>query len=155
MCFSTPARDAVSEDDTVSQAFREWVGESHWRWIKDCNPLELVRQIRADQIDILVDLRDILKAIDWMPFVIERLRTSQLAGLSCQYGNESNGLPSSDAIVEPHALADDYSTETIWHLPNGFHALKWGMTCRSQPNPPALKTVTLHLALSIISIRLV
>ena len=67
-------RDAVSEDDAVSQAFRGWVGESHWRWIKDCNPFELVRQIRSDQIDILVDLRDILKAIDWMPFVIERLR---------------------------------------------------------------------------------
>ena len=61
----------------------------------------------------------------------------------------------SDAIVEPHALADAYSTETIWHLPNGFHALEMGDDLPEPAAPLAFKTVILHLALSIILIRLV
>lgn len=138
--FFYSQRDAVSEDDTVSQAFRKWVGESHWRWIKDCNPLELVRQIRADQIDILVDLSGHSKG-NRLDAFCNRAAPVQVSwlGFPASTGMSQMDYRFSDAIVEPHALADAYSTETIWHLPHGFHALEMGNDLPEPSEPPCLK----------------
>lgn len=138
--FFYSQRDAVSEDDAVSKAFREWVGESNWRWIKEMHPLELVRQIRADQIDILVDLSGHSKG-NRLDAFCNRAAPVQVSwlGFPASTGMSQMDYRFSDSIVEPHALADAYSSETIWHLPNGFHALEMGDDLPEPSEPPCLK----------------
>lgn len=138
--FFYSQRDAVSEDDAVSQVFREWAGDSNWRWIKGLTPLELVRQIRADKIDILVDLSGHSKG-NRLDAFCNRAAPVQVSwlGFPASTGMSQMDYRFSDALVEPHALADTYSTETIWHLPDGFHALEMSRDLPQPAEPPCLK----------------
>lgn len=97
----------------------------HWRDVFEKNDDELEDRIRADRIDILVDLAG-HSGNNRLPLFIRRPAPVQVSWLG--YPN-TTGLRSidyrfSDAIVEPPGPADARSSETIYRLPNGFHVFR-------------------------------
>ena len=94
----------------------------HWRAILGASDEEVATQIRADGIDILVDLaghtgdgRLLAFARRPAPVQVAWLGYPQTTGVSAV------DYRLSDAIVEPLAEADAISAEKIIRLPNGFH----------------------------------
>lgn len=138
--FLYSQRDPVSGDDQVSKEFRNWVGASHWRWIKDLGAARLLRQVREDRIDILVDLSG-HTAENRLDVFCNRGAPVQVSWLGYP---ATTGVPAmdyrfSDAIVEPEGEADTYSSESIWRLPNGFHAINFAADLPEVSPPPMLK----------------
>ncbi len=114
-CYS----NSIIVDDTTRalQAASE-----QWRTILGASDEEVAAQIRADSIDILVDLaghtgdgRLLTFARRPAPIQVAWLGYPQTTGLSAM------DYRLSDAVVEPPGEADGLSAETIVRLPRGFH----------------------------------
>lgn len=138
--FLYSQRDPVVQDDAVSKAFRAWVGDTHWRWINRSAPDRLLNLIRADQIDILVDLAGHTKD-NRLDAFCNRAAPVQVSwlGYPASTGVAQMDYRFSDAIVEPAEIADEWSTEQIWRLPNGFHTLAMPEGLPEPVAPPCLK----------------
>lgn len=122
--FFYSQRDPVSEYDDISKLFFEWAGESHWRWIKDVDNRRLLNQVREDRIDILIDLAG-HSSQNRLDVFCNRGAPVQVnwLGAPTSTGVANIDYRLSDSIVEPEGDADRYSSEKIWRLPNGFHAI--------------------------------
>ncbi|MFP4157801.1 MAG: hypothetical protein ACLFU4_09310, partial [Opitutales bacterium] len=138
--FLYSQRDPVSQHDAVSREFCEWAGEAHWRWVRNLDNIALLRQVREDRIDILVDLAG-HSSENRLDVFCNRGAPVQVTWLGAP---ATTGIPEidyrfSDAIVEPEGAADELSSERIWRLPNGFHAINLpeGLP---EPAPPPMLT---------------
>ncbi len=114
-CYS----NSLIVDDTT-RALQ--TASDHWRQILGASDEEVSAQVRADGIDILVDLaghtgdgRLLTFARQPAPVQVAWLGYPQTTGVSAV------GYRFSDTIVDPPGEADALSTETIVRLPNGFH----------------------------------
>ncbi len=127
-------------DDTLSKVFRDHVGAGFWRWTRGWTTDRLWTQIRRDGIDILVDLAG-HTGYNRLDVFARRAAPVQVSWLG--YAN-TTGLSQmdyrfSDAIVEPEGEADERSSETIYRLPNGFHAFGLPKELPPVEDPPCLK----------------
>ncbi|MCB1120894.1 MAG: hypothetical protein KJT03_05055, partial [Verrucomicrobiae bacterium] len=138
--FIYSGRDPVTLDDPVSKEFRRSVGEDHWRWTCKMSDQELFNLIRKDKIDILVDLSGHTTG--------NRMKVFAMRGAPVQVSwlgyPHSTGVPTidyriSDEIVEPRDEAEQWSTEKIVRLPNGFHAIRMPDHLPEPGPPPCLK----------------
>lgn len=122
--FLYSQRDRVAMDDAISREFRVFVGDDHWRWIAQVPPKELVEMIRKDRIDVLVDLAG-HSAKNNIDAILHRSAPVQVhwLGFAASTGAENMDYRISDEITEPRGLSEHLSTETIWRLPRGFHAI--------------------------------
>ena len=114
-CYS----NNVIVDDTT-RALR--AASDGWREIAGTSDEAVAAQIRADGIDVLVDLaghtgdgRLLTFARKPAPVQVAWLGYPQTTGL------EAMDYRLSDALVEPPGEADELSAETIVRLPRGFH----------------------------------
>jgi protein O-GlcNAc transferase len=144
--FLYSQRDPVGGDDEISKEFRAFAGESHWRWIKNLGPARLLKQVREDQIDILVDLSG-HSTENRLDLFCNRGAPVQVAwlGYPCSTGVREIDYRFSDAIVEPEGESDKYSSERIWRLPNGFHAIGFSADLPEPSPPPILQNGYLTL----------
>jgi len=131
-------RNRTSEFDDVSKVFFEWAGESHWRWIKEADNLRLLKMVREDRIDILVDLagHSMNNRLDVFCNRGAPVQVSWL-GAPGTTGVVEMDYRFSDAIVEPEGESDRHSSEKIWRLPNGFHAITFP-EATPEPSPPPM-----------------
>jgi predicted O-linked N-acetylglucosamine transferase (SPINDLY family) len=107
------------EDDFNHKWFRNKVDVSYY-----CNghPQETAAQIRADEIDILIDLDSL--TYDMTAFIMAyKPAPVQISWL----GWDSSGIPAIDYfIADPYVLPDDaqdYYQEKIWRLPQTYLAV--------------------------------
>lgn len=133
-------RDPVVFDDKFSREFRNSVGEDHWRWTWKMGDEELFERIRKDRIDILIDLAGHTTGNRMKVFAM-RAAPVQVSWLGYPH---STGVPTidyriSDEIVEPEGQAEQWSTEEIYRLPNGFHAIRMPDNLPNPSPPPCLK----------------
>ncbi|MFM2304598.1 MAG: hypothetical protein RLZZ135_2010 [Cyanobacteriota bacterium] len=108
-----------SENAFNQQWFRDKVDISYYF---DNNPAEIVAQIRADEIDILIDLDSL--TFDTICMVMAyKPAPVQLTWL----GWDASGIPAIDYfIVDPYVLPDhaqDYYQEKLWRLPQTYLAV--------------------------------
>lgn len=112
-CYS----DARSEDAVTDRLRRL---PDHWRDIRSLNNSQVVQMIRADQIDVLVDLAMHCGGGWRIGVFASKPAPVQVAYLA--YAG-TTGLPAmdwrlSDSYIDPPDVADAYSTERIWRLPD-------------------------------------
>lgn len=106
----------------------------HWRETARLNDDELARQIRADEIDVLVDLAG-YTADHRLRLFARRVAPVQATYLGyC----DTTGLPTmdfrvTDAVADPPGESDALHTERLWRLPDCF-------TCYAPP--PAAPAVS-------------
>ncbi len=107
-------------DDDTTKALR--AAADHWRLIHGERSEDVAAQIRADGIDILVDLaghtgdnRLLVFARKPAPVQVSWLGYPQTTGMRAM------DYRLSDAITEPPGEADELSAETVVRLPRGFH----------------------------------
>ena len=133
-------RDPVRQHDNVSQEFCDWAGEAHWRWVKNLDNIALLRQVREDQIDVLVDLAG-HSSENRLDIFCNRGAPVQVTwlGAPATTGLDEMDYRFSDAIVEPEGSADGLSSERIWRLPNGFHAINLPEGLPEPAPPPMLE----------------
>jgi predicted O-linked N-acetylglucosamine transferase (SPINDLY family) len=109
----------TSENIFNRQWFRDKVDVSYYF---DNNPAEIVAQIRADEIDILIDL-DSLTFDSICTIMAHKPAPVQLTWL----GWDASGIPAIDYfIVDPYVLPDraqDYYQEKLWRLPQTYLAV--------------------------------
>ena len=111
--------NSVLVDDTT-RALRS--AADHWREIVGRSDEEVAQLVRADRIDILVDLaghtgdnRLLVFARRPAPVQVSWLGYPQTTGV------EAMDYRLSDEITEPSGEADALGTETVVRLPRGFH----------------------------------
>lgn len=116
--FEVFAYANVAKEDMVSQRLRERV--TSWRNVFDLGDQALAEQIRADRIDILVDLAGYTRDTRLLAF------TARPAPIQMTYVGYPNttGLPAidyriTDAVADPEWAEDDFS-ETLIRLPGCF-----------------------------------
>jgi tetratricopeptide (TPR) repeat protein len=127
-------------DDKLSQQFRAQVGEDHWRWTRGFSTAKVVRMIRDDKIDVLVDMAG-HTGYNRLDVLASRAAPIQVSWLG--YAN-TTGLKEvdyrlSDAIVEPEGDADARSVEKIYRMPNGFHMFNLHPQLPKPSAPPCLE----------------
>ncbi len=138
--FIYSERDPVVLDDKLSKAFRESVGDDHWRWTCKLSDTELFDRIREDKIDLFVDLAGHTTGNRMKVFAM-RAAPVQVSWLGYPH---STAVPTmdyriSDNIVEPEGESEQWSTEKIVRLPNGFHAIRMPDNLPAASPPPCLK----------------
>jgi protein O-GlcNAc transferase len=138
--FLYSQRDRASEDDVLSQEFRAWCGDSHWRWTKQDSAKRLLARIRDDRIDVLVDLAGHSKG-NRLDAFCNRAAPVQVSwlGYPATTGVREMDYRFSDAIIEPLESSQAWSSEEIWHLPQGFHALNMPADLPDPSPPPCLE----------------
>lgn len=138
--FLYSLRDPVGMDDNVSQAFRQWAGEDHWRWAVHLPSRDLVERIRSDRIDVLVDLAG-HSADNRLDAILHRSAPVQVhwLGFAASTGAMEMDYRISDTITEPEGMCEHLSTEDIWRLPRGFHAIEMPEGLPEPADPPCLK----------------
>ncbi|WP_373542141.1 O-linked N-acetylglucosamine transferase, SPINDLY family protein [Chamaesiphon sp.] len=103
------------------------------------NYLEAVAQIRADEIDILIDLDSLTFDIS-CAIVVQKPAPVQVTWL----GWDASGLPAIDYFIgDPYVLAEnaqDYYQEKIWRLPQTYLAV-----CGFEVGTPTLKRQDLQI----------
>jgi predicted O-linked N-acetylglucosamine transferase (SPINDLY family) len=116
------------------------VGDDHWRWIEGLMPGKLVELIRSDGIDLLVDLagHSADNRIDAIFFRSAPVQVHWL-GFAASTGAEEMDYRISDEITEPEGLCEHLSSEEIWRLPGGFHAIRMPDGLPEPAEPPCLK----------------
>jgi predicted O-linked N-acetylglucosamine transferase (SPINDLY family) len=105
--------------------YSDWLTEQHFKapasqfHAFDYNPLDAVAQIRADEIDILIDLDSVTSYITYqvMAFKPAPIQVTWL-------GYDASGISAIDYfIADPYVLpekAQDYYSEKIWRLPQTY-----------------------------------
>lgn len=126
-------------DDKLSQQFRSYVGEDHWRWTRGLSTEKLRRIVQNDQIDVLIDMAG-HTAHNRLDVLAARAAPIQVSWLG--YAN-TTGLKEvdyrlSDAVVEPEGEADTRSIEKIYRMPNGFHMFNLCAELPEPSDPPCL-----------------
>ena len=101
----------------------------HWRPIFDMSQANVVDLIIADKIDILVDLSGhtagnslLVFAQKPAPILVTWLGYSNTTGLS------AIDYRFTDVIADPTGEADQFHSETLFRLPNGFHCYRGNKT---------------------------
>lgn len=117
-------------DDATTQALR--AAADHWRPIHGERSEDVAALVRADKIDILVDLaghtgdnRLLVFARKPAPVQVSWLGYPQTSGMRAM------DYRLSDAVTEPSGDADELSAEAIVRLPHGFHC--FGRPGEGQP----------------------
>ncbi len=117
--FETFCYSDTSKPDEVTQRLQSIA--SHWRVITGMDDRQLAEQVRLDGIDILVDLTGHTANSRLLAF------TAKPAPIQVSYLGYPNttGVPAidyrlTDAWADPPGLTDDYHTETLIRLPDGF-----------------------------------
>ncbi|MEE8428712.1 MAG: tetratricopeptide repeat protein [Gammaproteobacteria bacterium] len=117
--FETFCYSSVAQPDATTQRLQ--TAATHWRTVTGADDKQLVRQIRQDTIDILVDLTGHTANSRLLAF------TARPAPVQVSYLGYPNttGVPSidyrlTDAWADPPGLTDDYYIETLVRLPQGF-----------------------------------
>jgi len=119
--FEIYAYSNVLKPDDMSEMIRQSV--DHWVNIVGVSMSDLEKQIRADGIDILVDLHG-HTGDTFLPAFARKPAPVQVSWLG--YPN-TTGLRQidyriSDEYTEPSGIAEQYSTERIYRLEEGFHS---------------------------------
>lgn len=132
-------RDPSTQHDAYSKRLQDTVGEGHWRWIEQDSTHELVKRIVGDKIDILVDLAG-HSTNNRLDAFSNRAAPVQVAWLGYPHSTWLDNMDYrlSDEIVEPVGIADELSSEKIYRMPNGFHALEMEDNCPDPASPPCL-----------------
>ncbi len=117
--------------DAVSERLR--ASTDGWRDVRQLSDDALLELIRSDQIDILVDLSGYTESNRLAVFA-RRAAPVQVTYLGFP---NSVGLPTidfriTDAITDPHSLADGWHTERLLHLPYS----QWCFRPFGSPMPP-------------------
>jgi len=103
-------------------------------------PKNLVEMIRRDRIDLLVDLAG-HSANNRLDAVLHRSAPVQVhwLGFAASTGAENMDYRISDEVTEPRGVSEHLSTEKIWRLPRGFHAITMAEGLPEPVPPPCLK----------------
>lgn len=126
----------IDEEDSVTQQFRQ--RPCVWREIHGVNNLEVCRMIRADRIDILVDLGGHTRS-NRLPLFAKKPAPVQVTWLG--YAN-TTGLPTmdyriTDAVADPPGMTERFHSERLFRLPASF-------ICYHPPlDPPELSALPL------------
>ncbi len=117
--FETFCYSSVAQPDAFTQRLQ--TAAAHWRAVKGVSNEQLVRKIRKDTIDILVDLTGHTANSRLMAF------TARPAPVQVSYLGYPNttGVPGidyrlTDPWADPPGLTDNYHIETLVRLPQGF-----------------------------------
>lgn len=109
----------VAQPDEVTQRLQ--MAASHWRVILGMSDSRVAEQIRRDGIDILVDLTGHTANCRLLAF------TARPAPIQVSYLGYPNttGVPAidyrlTDAWADPPGMTDEFHTETLIRLPQGF-----------------------------------
>ncbi|HEB86925.1 MAG TPA: tetratricopeptide repeat protein [Gammaproteobacteria bacterium] len=136
--FETFCYSDVAKPDAVTQRLQE--AASHWRATKGMDDGQLAERIRLDGIDILVDLTGHTANSRLMAF------TAKPAPIQVSYLGYPNttGIPAidyrlTDAWADPPGITDDYHTETLIRLLNGFLCYQPGENAPPVTPSPARK----------------
>jgi predicted O-linked N-acetylglucosamine transferase (SPINDLY family) len=118
--IETTCYSGCTEEDEQTDFFRSRA--AHWRSTIGIDDRELAAQIRADAIDILVDLSG--HTFGHRLNVFAR-KPAPLQVTWLGYPN-TTGLPAidyrlTDSIADPQGAADTASSEELFRLPDGFH----------------------------------
>jgi len=108
-----------SEEDEVTLRLKNEA--QHWRSIVNMNNEDVVKLVREDNIDILVDLSGHTRN-NRLPLFVQKPAPIQIAWLG--YPN-TTGLSTidyrfTDSIADPVGASDDLYSEKLIRLPNGF-----------------------------------
>ncbi len=92
-----------------------------WHYVADYSQEDIARQIRCDEIDILVDLAG-HSADSGLPVLAYRPAPVQISGLGslCTTGLEAVDYFITDDIVDPPGIHDEHYTEKLLYLPCQF-----------------------------------
>lgn len=133
-------RNPLTQHDSFSMRLQAAVGEDHWRWIEKESTSSLVKRIAEDRIDILVDLAG-HSTNNRLDVFSNRAAPVQVSWLGYPHSTwlQNMDYRLSDNIVEPVGKADEMSSEAIYRMPNGFHALEMEPDCPDPDAPPCLK----------------
>ncbi|MEG3436148.1 O-linked N-acetylglucosamine transferase, SPINDLY family protein [Pannus brasiliensis CCIBt3594] len=110
-------------DQPVDEITRQWFfGPEDTTRLFPGDPLAIARQIREDEIDILIDLDS------GTTVSVSRVMALKPAPVQVNWlGFDSSGLPTIDYLLaDPYVLpekAQDYYFEKIWRLPHAFVAV--------------------------------
>jgi predicted O-linked N-acetylglucosamine transferase (SPINDLY family) len=109
----------------------------HWRPIVDMSHANVVDLIIADKIDILVDLSGhtahnslLVFAQKPAPILVTWLGSSNTTGLS------AIDYRFTDVITDPIGETEQFNSETLFRLPNGFHCYGGNETARVNAELP-------------------
>ncbi len=132
--FDLVAYANLRHSDTVTTRFRSLA--TLWRDVADLDDHQLARRIRADDIDILVDLAG-YTANTRLPVLLHRPAPIQISYLG--YPN-TTGVPQvdyriTDGIADPDG-ADQLYTETLIRLPRPFLCYAYGTHAPAVAPPP-------------------
>lgn len=122
--------------DAVTDRFRSITG--HWFPLTDLTDAEAADRIRADQIDILVDVAG--HTCDCRPLIFaHRAAPVQVSWLGYPDGT---GLPTmdyrlTDAIADPPGVTDRWHLEKLVRLENGFLCFRPPLNTPPAPDLPA------------------
>lgn len=110
---------SVDTEDYVTQQFRQ--RPCTWREIHGVNNLEVCGMIRADRIDILVDLGGHTRS-NRLPIFAKKPAPVQVTWLG--YAN-TTGLPTmdyriTDAVADPPGMTENHHSEQLFRLPGSF-----------------------------------
>ncbi len=132
-CYSCHARE-----DNVTQRFKSHA--DHWRSLVGVSDEDAARQIRADGIDILVDLAGHTEGNRLLVFARKPAPVQvTYIGYPNTTGFESIDYRFTDAWADPAGQTERYHTETLVRLPRGF-------LCYQPPDlaPPVVTPPCLH-----------
>lgn len=117
-CYSTAPRE-----DDLSDQLRGMVGPGRWKHLPGLVPAALAAAIRADGLDLLIDLGGLTAGHNLAALA---LRPAPRLATYCGYPN-TTGLACVDArivdtLTDPPGVGDDGCSERLWRLPRCFLA---------------------------------
>jgi predicted O-linked N-acetylglucosamine transferase (SPINDLY family) len=112
-CYMTRA-----ESDAVTERLRR--SAEHWREVTHLGAADFARQVRADGIDILVDLsshtaENRLLAFAYRPAPVQ----ITMIGLMQTTGLRSMDYRITDALLDPPGESEAFNSEKLWRLESG------------------------------------
>ncbi len=133
------AYSAVARPDPVTAWFR--ASAAHWREVAGRPAADIAAQVRADRIDVLVDLGGHTRGHPLATFAWQPAR-AQVAwlGYPGTTGLAAIGHRVTDEVADPPGAADRWHTERLLRLPGGF--LCYGPQADAPPvaSPPVART---------------